>query len=952
MAILRTIDDGVTVTEAIRLALEHAVAELGGIGGMVHVGGPEGLRGLHLVASSGLPPAMTESWVRIPDDGGLPPVRAVREGARIWLPAVSHGEPSTGTTSAGAECGQGLATVPLPGPDGPPGALTVVTGAPHTPDPGQWSFLDSVAAWVAERLGRPLLPKEPSPSEHLPGPLLQQALEAVRVGSWEWVMATDEVKLDETAMTVLGFSPEQFDRQAETWLEHVHPDDRPLVTAEVDKAIRDRGSYGTEYRMNRADGTVGWVQVRGQVKLADGDRPVGMVGTLWDTTGSRSARDAISRALRHMSDGFLTLDHQWRITFLNKEAERVLGSGQELIGHLVWDLAALRVPGLRSLCEETVAGSTPTGLDILAPRTRRWSHLRLVPLPEGLAVFFTDIHEKRMRDAEHEAAAHAQAERAARVGELTAALARAIGSQGVVDAVARHVLPPFGAAGLMIQVIEDEHTRVVGSVGYSREFVDRVDHLPVSGRTAVTDALLTRTPQFFSSPEEYASRYPKQAGQPAAGHKQAWAFLPLIASDHPVGVCVISFDRPRAFTGEERTLLVALSGLVAQAVERARLFDAEHVRAQELQRGLLPRALPSVPACTSAARYLPAQQGMDVGGDWYDIIPLSGDRVALVIGDVMGHGTPEAATMGRLRTAVHTLTDLELPPDEILAHLNDIVAELGDDSYATCLYGVYDPTTGVWAFACAGHPPPAVVRPDGTVDFPEVALNPPLGAGAPPFESVELPLPEGSLLVLYTDGLVESVSRDIDTGMTQLARLLGEDSRDDLDLLCEKLTAGLLPAQQQSADDAALLVVRVRRLPADSVVAWPLSPEPQAAGEARRHVREQLSHWGLDELTMTTELLASELVGNVVRHAKGPVQLRLVRSRTLICEVSDGSLTTPRIRRASETDEGGRGLQLVAALSQRWGTRHTATGKCIWTEQALTGPESPDALLSVFDRAA
>lgn len=948
MAILRAIDDDVAVTEALRLALEHAVAELGGVGGLIHVGGPEGLRGLHLLVSSGLPPTLTEPWERVPDTGDLPPARVVREGTRCWLPAESG--PDLGGRP-GAD--RGVATVPLPGLDGPLGTLTVLTAVHHAPRPTQWTFLHAIAAWVAGRLDRPLLPKEPAPRERQPGALLRQALEAVRVGSWEWTMATEEVDLDQAGLTVLGFGPGEFDGRADTWMNLVHPDDRPLVTAEVAKALRERSSYGTEYRVRRPDGTIGWVQVRGRVKLADTGQPVGMVGTVWDTTESRSARDAISRALRHMSDGFLTLDHQWRITFLNEEAERVLGAGQELIGRLVWDLTALQVPGLRALCEEAVARSTPSGLDLLAPGTGRWCHLRLVPLPDGLAFFLTDIHEKRVREAEREAAARLQADRAARVGELTAALAKAISSQDVVDAVARHVLPPFGAAGLMMQVIEDGRTRVVGSVGYSEEFLDLVDHLPVTGRTAVTDALFSRTPQFFSSPEEYAARYPALAGQPAAGSKAAWAFLPLIASDHPVGVCVISFEQPRRFTGEERTLLVAISGLVAHALERARLFDAEHLRAQELQRGLLPRTLPPLPACTSAARYLPARQGMDVGGDWYDIIPLSGDRVALVIGDVMGHGLPQAATMGRLRTAVHTLADLELPPDEILAHLNDVVSELGDDSYATCLYGVYDPTTGACAFGCAGHPPPAVVRPDGTVEFPAVAQDPPLGAADPPFESVEVALPEDSLLVLYTDGLIESASRDIDVGMAHLARLLdGSDTEDDLDRLCDRLTSGLVPAQQQSADDAALLVVRVHRLPPEAVAVWPLSTEPQAAGEARKLVRAQLSEWGLDDLAMTTELLVSELVGNVVRHAKGPVMLRLLRSRTLICEVTDGSLTTPRIRRASETDEGGRGLQLVAALSQRWGARYTGTGKCIWTEQALTGPDSPAALLTFFDQVA
>jgi hypothetical protein len=364
-----------------------------------------------------------------------------------------------------------------------------------------------------------------------------------------------------------------------------------------------------------------------------------------------------------------------------------------------------------------------------------------------------------------------------------------------------------------------------------------------------------------------------------------------------------------------------------------------------LQRALLPPALPSTPALTTAARYLPASS-TEVGGDWYDIIPLSADRVALVIGDVIGHGLAEAATMGRLRTAVHTLADLDLPPDEILAHLNDLTTDLGDEFYATCLYAVYDSVTGDCSIARAGHPPPAVILPDGSVSFSNLVPDPPLGAAEPPFTNLQIRLPEGSRLVLYTDGLVESASRDIDSGMAELAKVLtgkpvgtspaqGADQA-QLEHLCDAVIGALLPAEQPTADDTALLVALTHRLPSDSVACWELPDGPVAAGAARAHVREQLDVWALDDLVMTTELVASELVGNVVRYAKGPARLRLLRSRTLVCEVSDGSAATPRIRRATDADEGGRGLQLVAAVSQRWGTRYTSDGKCIWTEQALT----------------
>jgi serine phosphatase RsbU (regulator of sigma subunit) len=531
-------------------------------------------------------------------------------------------------------------------------------------------------------------------------------------------------------------------------------------------------------------------------------------------------------------------------------------------------------------------------------------------------------------------------ERAARIQDLASALAEAVTSADVVAAVADRVLPPFGASGLIIQVPDGRIMRVIGAVGYSQAFID-VINAPVEDLGPVEEAMRTHRPWFVSSVQEFVRLYPKMADIPARGGKQAWAFLPLVVSGDVAGFCVISFDYPRRLTGAERALLIALSGLIAQALERARLFDAEHARAQELQQALLPQDLPALPAATAAARYLPAGRGMDVGGDWYDVIPLSADRVALVIGDVMGHGLPEAVIMGRLRTAVQTLSDLELPADEILGHLSDLVSGLGDDSFATCLYAIYDPTTATCSIARAGHPPPAIVCPDGRVFFAKGHGDPPLGVAKPPFEVVDLPVPPDSLLVLYTDGLIESADCDVDRGMSHLASLLRTHHKQDLTQLCDTLTHALTPANRQCPDDAALLVVQVHAAAPDSVATWSLPDGGQAASAARQHVRHTLAAWHLDDLTLTTEILASELVANVVRHAKGPAHLRLLRSRSLVCEVFDGSLTTPRIRRTSWTDEDGRGLQLIAALSDRWGTRYMTHGKCIWTEQTLPHPNHP-----------
>ncbi|SCF73164.1 GAF domain-containing protein [Streptomyces sp. MnatMP-M27] len=538
-------------------------------------------------------------------------------------------------------------------------------------------------------------------------------------------------------------------------------------------------------------------------------------------------------------------------------------------------------------------------------------------------------------------------ERAVLMGRLTAALAEALTSEEVVQAVGTHVLPPFGADGLIVSVMESGRHRVVGSAGYTQDFVQLLDGIPIADNPVAADALRSQGLWFVESVADHRRRYPMLEDVAAASQKQSWAFLPMIASGHAIGVCVISFTQPHSFNDEERALLTALCGLVGQALERARLYDVEHARAQGLQRSLLPRTLPRLPAASAAARYLPAGRGEQIGGDWYDVIPLSADRVAMVIGDVMGHGIPEAATMGQLRTAVRTLADLDMPPDELLSRLNDLVSDLGEDWYATCLYAVFDPITRICSFSLAGHPPPVVVHPDGAVDMPRLTPDPPLGAAEPPFEIHQLPLPEESLLVLCTDGLVESPDQDLDRGLAQLQQILAQhavpvftardeaDSTRHLDDLCDTVVSALLPQHGRTIDDAVLLIAHTGAVNASDVATCVLPDDPRAAGQAREFVRERLDVWGLDELAITTELLASELVGNVIRHAEGPIRLRLLNSRCLTCEVYDGSLSTPRIRHAAYTDEGGRGLQLVSALSRRWGARYLRDGKCIWTEQDI-----------------
>jgi serine phosphatase RsbU (regulator of sigma subunit)/PAS domain-containing protein/anti-sigma regulatory factor (Ser/Thr protein kinase) len=400
-------------------------------------------------------------------------------------------------------------------------------------------------------------------------------------------------------------------------------------------------------------------------------------------------------------------------------------------------------------------------------------------------------------------------------------------------------------------------------------------------------------------------------------------------------------DQPEPFEEDDLALAEELAARAAVCIDNARRYTREHSTAVTLQHSLLPHGLPELTALDAAYRYLPAQAG--VGGDWFDVLPLSGARVALVVGDVVGHGLHAAATMGRLRTAVHNFAALDLPPDELLGHLDELVARIdqetaGSDAEApvagaTCLYAVYDPVSGLCTMARAGHLPPALVHPDGTVDFPDLPAGPPLGLGGLPFETAELTLPEGAALCLYTDGLVEDRDHDIDEGLEALRASLARRHGGDPETTCAGVLADLLP--DRPADDVALLVARVRRLAPDRVAEWSVPAEASEVGVVRSEVTARLESWGLDELAFSTELILSELLTNSIRYASGPITVRLVLDSTLICEVADGSSTSPHLTYAAATDEGGRGLFLVAQFADRWGTRYTGTGKVIWTEQPL-----------------
>ncbi|WP_187285405.1 SpoIIE family protein phosphatase [Streptomyces sp. OR43] len=465
------------------------------------------------------------------------------------------------------------------------------------------------------------------------------------------------------------------------------------------------------------------------------------------------------------------------------------------------------------------------------------------------------------------------------------------------------------------------------------------------------------------------------------GFVQSTLAVPLVAHDTVVGL--VRFSRTKGsepFGERDRSLAGELAARAAVCIDNARLYRREHERALILQRSLLPPGDPEAAGLDIACRYLPGNTATEVGGDWFDVIELPGHRTALVVGDVMGRGLRAAVAMGELRTAVRTLALLDLEPAEVLSALDEVArglgtpgagtsadagggaqwpsraahksreADLSEVYLATCVYAVYDPVTRRCTFANAGHLPPVVVEPGEAALLLDVPPGMPLGVGGEPFEEVEVELKEGALLALYTDGLVESRDHPLDEGLEALREALVEPAR-PLEDVCDHVLSSL--DTRHGEDDIALLMARIQGLPADAVGDWRLPREPRSVGRARELARGRLLAWDLDDLVDTTELLVSELVTNALRYGEGEIRLRLLRDRTLVCEVWDAGLVQPRRRRARDTDEGGRGLQLVGLLSAAWGSRRTPRGKTVWFELPLpdgapAAERTVEELLSMF----
>lgn len=544
-----------------------------------------------------------------------------------------------------------------------------------------------------------------------------------------------------------------------------------------------------------------------------------------------------------------------------------------------------------------------------------------------------------------------------------------IGATLDLDQMARElvnvVVPHFcNSAGVLIQesiIAADEHPSAApdGTAVLRRLAVSTDDNNPGWNATFPTGEVLTYPPGTPYTrcmatgepvlephlPTAEARRIAKSWRRKPVGRlldRVSMVLLPLIARGTTLGfvVCVRS-PVHRAFDAYDVEIGMEFAARAALYIDNARHYSRERATALTLQRSMLPTGLTAPSSVELRHRYLPGNQLIEVGGDWYESVALPGGRVALVVGDVAGHGVRAAVTMGRLRTAVRTIINLELSPAAGLQQLDALMRELGESepAFATCVYAVYDATDGTCEIASAGHLPPLLLRPNGTSEFLDVPPAPPLGIGQGVVETRTFTIGDGSVLVLYTDGLVENRGQDIDDG---LARLRGVFDAAALFRPLEELAKATLDGAyaDHDRDDIAVLIARLRRLPADRYASWTLPALPSAVRDARGRVREILDRWECAELSFSAELAVSELVTNALRYATGDIELRLLRDHTLVCEVRDDSDALPRARQASDEDEGGRGLQVVHRLAKRWGARPVARGKVVWCELDLPGADS------------
>ncbi|MEV6209697.1 SpoIIE family protein phosphatase [Kitasatospora sp. NPDC051914] len=665
--------------------------------------------------------------------------------------------------------------------------------------------------------------------------------------------------------------------------------------------------------------------------------------------------------------GMAVYDSDLRYVRLNQALAKINGVPvDEHIGRRVSNV----LPGLNSAEIEAVMRQVlTTGRPIVDARShgrtpgeprrdRAWSasYFRLEDSTGrvlGVSSSLIDVTERFQAEAR---AARAQ-ERLALLAEATARIGTTLDLQRTAEELIEAVIPrfaDFATVDLLEPVLRGEEpapiqpdkpilvravavgeayeaglTRAADAVGATTEY---------DAQRVYTQCLRSGRPLLRSHVDEDVLRglvpSSDRVGPSVAAGVHSYLMVPVLARGMVLGGAEFVRTRnPESFTAADVALAEELVARAALAIDNARLYRRERETALTLQRSLLPQEIHRTLGLEIAHRYLPSSLVSEVGGDWFDVVPLSCGRVALVVGDVMGHGIRAAATMGQLRTVARTLATLDLPPEQVLTRLDETANAIGEGQFATCICLVYDPVDRTCTVASAGHLPPVRVAPDGSSSAVELPPGVPLGIGGVSFESVEFTLPVGATIALYTDGLIERRGQDLDEGITLLARTLSGRPR-TLEESADAVLSALVA--EGTDDDIAMILARALPVPGERIATLDLPGEGPLPAQARRFTRATLQAWGLAGHSEFAELMVSELVTNALLHADAPRRLRLYRDdRTLTVEVSDAGSQAPRLRSSAEEDEGGRGMHLVSELAHRWGTRPTKEGKVVWAEVEL-----------------
>lgn len=738
---------------------------------------------LRLSVLTGLPGHLFEPWWAVHADRPFPVSDAYRLGISVVLTDATETMRRYPQLAASLPFRFGSVCVPVTVGSSTYGVLAVLrASAPDTPE----VLSDGErTAPVVRRLGAALRSLEDHGAavawdrEPLCVRPPAAAGSVARVGHFVWDPAAATVGVDECLRGLTVQSARDVAGTPEAFAEAVASDDAPVVLS----ALRNTAAG------NPPAGPVAVRAADGGLRLLEfwaSATPPAVKGLVIDPGPGPSADGAADL----LPDGVFAFDRLGLVTYVNPRAAELLGAPrEELVGQRLWQAVPwLNRPAYEDHLRGALLSTDPVQFQVRRPhpdgdgrdgREDRdghgrhdgaWLTLSVHPGPDLVTCRLVPLGQ--VADAAQAASVDEEPQPAGvemapvyRPIVLAIALTEAVTARQVSEVVMRELLPAFGGRRLAIYLLHERHLYLAWETGFPEGFLVPFEGVALDARLPGVESLTTGRPLFFESMEQLAETYP---GIPLDAAEGARAFLPLIASGRPVGSCILGFDRSRGFSGEERTVLTALAGLIAQALERARRYDTEATLARGLQEVLLPRRLSSHPRLDVAGRYLPGTQGIDVGGDWYDVVE-AGDGLALVIGDVQGRGVQAAATMGQLRSAVRAFAVGDHSPDEVMSGTNRLLIDLDPGQFASCCYIRLDPVTGIARASRAGHPQPLLRHPDGRTGVLDLPGGVVLGVDPDArYPVTELRLDPGAVLALYTDGIVERPGADIDEGVDAL----------------------------------------------------------------------------------------------------------------------------------------------------------------------------------------